>query len=108
MDVVLAHRDFWFQSRIGRKVFRNNTFCCENCDRVYREGLIISDEMHADYLMEMEAQYCYEGIPLKYFDTRWEALEFEKLPENKIILDNYRDEKPERDKKYNSIRKSFA
>lgn len=74
----LSEREKWFAARIGQRLYRPNTNCCEFCTKVYEEGIIVTDEYHANYLAEMEAAYSHDGIPIQYFDTREEALEFEK------------------------------
>lgn len=59
----------WFTDRIGKRIFRDANACsCEFCKSVETIGLIVKDEMHADYLtsIEMEA-----GIT--YFDTKEEC-----------------------------------
>jgi len=64
----------WFLDRIGKKIYRNNTYCCEHCYKVYKEGLLLADEMHANYVYD-----CYsEDRYLMYFDTRAEALSYER------------------------------
>jgi hypothetical protein len=66
-------RKQWFIDRIGKRVFRNDTQCCEHCDKVYKEGLVISDESHAYHLYDCECE-----MDVKYFDTKDEVTEFEK------------------------------
>ena len=79
MSVKISDREQWFLDRIGKTVWRNRTSCkCHVCDRVYKEGLHISEEMHAYYLCDMEAAANAEGVPLKYFDTKEERDQFEK------------------------------
>ncbi len=73
-------REKWFQDRIGKRVFRNNTFCCEHCQDIFDNGLIIADKQHADYLRDCEAEWTIEGTPLNYFDTKKEAMEFNNSP----------------------------
>lgn len=69
----------WFIDRIGKRVYRNKTSCeCQPCAEVYANGLIINDELHADYLCDLEGLSNYEGRPLGYFDTIEERDEFEK------------------------------
>jgi len=71
-------RQKWFIDRIGKIVYRNKTSCrCETCDKVYKNGLIISDENHAIYLHDNECCYNSENTPLKYFDTIEERDKFE-------------------------------
>ena len=74
-----SEREQWFIDRIGKRVFRNKTSCkCEICGNVYEQGLTISDKNHAMYLSEMEFEYTKDGTPIKYFDTKQEALDFEQ------------------------------
>jgi hypothetical protein len=75
----MTERERWFIEHIGLRVFRQNTNCCEICQRIYEEGLIIQDETHAIYLAEMEIMYNRDGNPLKYFESKADALEFELL-----------------------------
>lgn len=74
LDLKLKKRDLWFKSRIGKRVFRNDTYCCSHCDEVYKNGIIIDNEMHAEYLRDTEAEFSADGFPLKYFDSNWEVL----------------------------------
>lgn len=54
----------WFTQRIGKKVYRKHNFCkCSGCLNVWENGLIIIDEMHADYLFACESE-----MNLNYFD----------------------------------------
>jgi hypothetical protein len=76
---MIPNREQWFLDRIGKRVFRNKTSCnCDICKDVYEKGLIISDEMHANYLYTCECEYTAEGSPLRYFDTIQERDEFER------------------------------
>jgi hypothetical protein len=68
----------WFIDRIGKRVFRNvNTCSCGVCKSVYENGVVISDSRHADYIWLCEGDSTAEGFPLRYFDTKKEALEFD-------------------------------
>jgi len=71
-------RKQWFIDRIGKKVYRNKTCTCATCERIYKEGLTITDKMHADYVFDCECIYNIEKNPLKYFDTIEERDAFEK------------------------------
>ena len=72
-------RKQWFIDRIGKRVYRNKTSCdCATCERIYTDGIIISDSTHADYIFDCECIYNAEGNPLKYFDTLEERNVFEK------------------------------
>lgn len=76
-------REQWFIDRIGKRVFRNNTFCCDACTEVYHQGLIVADKDHASYIQACEAEFSAAGDELRYFDTKEEVLEFEsKLPKD--------------------------
>ena len=61
----MSKKDFqWFKDRIGKKVYRKHNFCsCNVCLRVWENGLIIHDEMHADYLYAIEME-----TDVNYFD----------------------------------------
>ncbi len=53
----------WFKDRIGTRIFRLNNKCdCEVCKSVYVNGLIVEDELHAQYLYDCqnEMQLIYE------------------------------------------------
>lgn len=77
-------RHQWFRDRIGKRVFRNHHQCCEHCEEVYKNGLVIFDDMHATYLHDIEVEFTAEGNSTHYFDTRKEMLEYEsKLNEEK-------------------------
>jgi len=67
----------WFKSKVGQRLYRNNTGCCKHCQDVFRDGLIVHDELHAFYLFDMEMTYQYEGHPLMYFETKQQALNFD-------------------------------
>ena len=72
-------RKQWFLSRIGKRVFRNETSCtCNICKHVSQCGLVISDESHAIYLLDCECEYTNEGHPLRYFDTKEKVEQFIK------------------------------
>ena len=77
-------RQKWFMDRIGKRVYRNHHDCCEVCEEIYKNGLIISDATHATYLHDVESEFTAEGNPTHYFDTREEMLEYEKGLANKL------------------------
>lgn len=74
----LSEREQWFFDRIGKRVFRPNTHCCDICTNAYNNGLLINDENHATYLSDIEGEYQHDKYPMKYFDTKEEMLEYEK------------------------------
>jgi hypothetical protein len=80
MQRELTEREKWLIERIGKVVYRPDTKCpCEVCKHVYENGLIVADRNHALYLYDMEVMYTIEAkIPMQYFDTRQEAIDFEK------------------------------
>lgn len=54
----------WFIARIGKRVYRTKSSCpCRICALVGVRGLIISSEMHADYLFTIQNE-----TELTYFD----------------------------------------
>lgn len=46
----MFHTKKWFINRIGKRIFRDWFKCCKHCDEVAENGLIVSDEQHADYI----------------------------------------------------------
>jgi len=73
-------RKKWFLERIGKRVFRNSNECtCVACSHIYENGLIIANPDEAKYLHDIESDYTAEGHPLRYFDTKEEVIEFEKV-----------------------------
>lgn len=78
MNKPINDRRQWFIDRIGKRIFRNKTSCkCEVCNNGYTDGVFISDEMHAEYLFSVEAEFNIEKTKLKYFDTKEEADAYE-------------------------------
>lgn len=83
MQRELTEREKWLIERIGRVVYRPETSCnCGTCKNTYQNGLIIADKNHALYIYEMELEYTADGIPMQYFDTRQEAIDFENENKN--------------------------
>ena len=75
---MMEERNQWFIDRIGKRIYRNKTSCpCCVCETNYKDGLIISDEKHADYIYCCECEYTAEGHKLKYFDTIKERDDYE-------------------------------
>lgn len=86
MSRELSPREEWLLLRVGKIVYRPQTSCpCPICRDVYEKGVLITDEWHATHLADWETLYSLEDIPMQYFDTREEAIEFEKNnpPKNK-------------------------
>lgn len=70
----MKNRKQWFLDRIGKKVYRNSNGCdCDICKSVKKNGLVIEDEMHANYLYDVECEFNAEGHPLKYTDINDES-----------------------------------
>ena len=45
------HTQKWFINRINKRVFRDKTSCpCHTCEEIFKEGLIIGNATHADYI----------------------------------------------------------
>ena len=58
------HSKQWFIDRIGQRVYRTDASCsCEVCKKIGEVGLIISDDLHAQYLYD-----CQNELNLYYFD----------------------------------------
>ena len=59
----------WFIERIGQKIYRDKLpACCETCERVESEGLIIGNEQHARLLADLDANLGAEGQFCNYRD----------------------------------------
>jgi hypothetical protein len=56
----------WFIDRIGKRVFRDSVTCtCTVCTHVEKEGLIINDKEHADYLFNVQLD-----MGIHYYDKK--------------------------------------
>lgn len=61
------HSKIWFKNRIGKRIYREPTKCkCKDCDDVVKNGIVIIDENHAEYLYEihndLRFEYYYKPI----------------------------------------------
>lgn len=80
----MNERKRWFIDRIELRVYRNNTHCqyeeviCKMCLDIYNNGIVILDDMHANYLFMLESEMTREGTPLRYFDTIEERDKYEQ------------------------------
>lgn len=55
----------WFINRIGKRIYRDDDNCsCTTCNEVVKNGLIVIDKNHAEYLFMVNS----EGI--EYRDTK--------------------------------------
>jgi hypothetical protein len=62
------HNKQWFINRIGKRIYRKKNLCdCNECVNVHSNGLVIIDEMHADYLY-----HCQLEMGLIYDDKKIE------------------------------------
>ena len=61
----------WFIKNIGQRIYRDKTSCnCRNCEDVYKNGLVIRDKNHAEYLYTIQCDFKAEGVKLNYRDER--------------------------------------
>lgn len=66
----------WFVERIGKRIYRDSQClkdkeqCCETCKDVFENGLVVADEMHADYLACVDSDFGAEGIMSNYRDEK--------------------------------------
>lgn len=55
----------WFKKRQGKRIYRDKGTCnCKDCQEVVKNGLIITNEWHAEYLYDNQ---CEQG--LKYYEN---------------------------------------
>jgi hypothetical protein len=60
----------WFIWRVGKRIYRNHFECCSKCNDVAKNGLVIMDILHAQYLYDTQSDFGAEGIILNYRDRR--------------------------------------
>lgn len=71
----------WFMKRIGKRIYSDDIKCCSQCRTIvllscrlnhknYKNGLIVSDERHADYLSMIDHHFAFEGIYFNYRDKK--------------------------------------
>ena len=74
MKNLYNERKKWFLDRIGKKVYRDKSFCdCDVCKRVEKEGVVIHDDNHAIYLLDIESMSndpSESNHPIKYRDEK--------------------------------------
>ena len=74
MESIYDKRRQWFLDRVGKIVYRDKSFCdCEICERVEKEGILISSDSHALYLLDIESisnDPNESNHPIKYRDER--------------------------------------
>lgn len=75
---MISERQAWFRRMINKRLWRNNYCPCEMCKDTYENGILITNQNHADYCYDNECDYAADGHPLKYFETKEQRDEFEK------------------------------
>lgn len=56
-----------FISAVGLRVFRDNSLClCPSCEDVFKNGIVVKDEQHAQYLFDIQNEFAAEGIHLNF------------------------------------------
>lgn len=66
----------WFIERIGKRIYRdtqclkNEEDCCTTCKDVSKNGLVVADVLHAEYLSSIDADFAVEGIYSNYRDIK--------------------------------------
>jgi hypothetical protein len=61
----------WFKKRIGQRIYRDSAECpCHACQDAVKDGLIITDEVHAEYLYDIQNEFANDGYMLNYRDEK--------------------------------------
>lgn len=61
----------WFLDRIGKRIYRDKLSCdCDTCNNNEAHGLIVCDELHANYLSMIDHDYALEGTYCNYRDKQ--------------------------------------
>jgi hypothetical protein len=72
------NRSEWFKNLIGKKVYRSSGSCkCNECVSLYKNGMIIVDETHAEVLAETESLKPVNRLPVRFFKTKVERDKYE-------------------------------
>ena len=51
----MKHTLRWFKNHIGKRIYRDAVSCqCQTCTKVTKEGLIVRDDGHAEYLYNVQ------------------------------------------------------
>lgn len=78
---MITDREKWFSERVGKTLYRTQNGCkCNICVNTYQNGLLIEDELHASYLVEIERE-----LKCTYFDTASERDAAEKQKQSKNV-----------------------
>lgn len=61
----------WFLDRVGKRIYRDDTSCtCGTCKKNNKDGLIVNDEQHAEYLHTIQNDFAFENKFLNYRDEK--------------------------------------
>jgi hypothetical protein len=61
----------FFLARIGKRIYRDKVSnCCTACTDIENNGLIVSDEAHAEYLAMIDADMACENVFMNYRDVQ--------------------------------------
>lgn len=61
----------WFMDRVGKRIYRDESDCpCIHCRTTAKEGLIVIDKIHAEYLYDTQNDFGAEGLELNYRDEK--------------------------------------
>jgi len=67
----MAHNLKWFTNRIGKRIFRDDDGCgCNFCNDVVKNGLIVFNESHAQYLAMIDNDFEACGVKMNYRDRK--------------------------------------
>ena len=66
----IFHTKRWFLNRVGKRIYRDWRKCCAVCDEVAKNGLIIHNKQHAEYLYMCQNDFAVEKIYLNYRDKK--------------------------------------
>lgn len=56
-----------FEGAIGKTIYRDSNGCpCPDCKYIEANGLVVRDELHAEYLSGIQEEYLFDGIKLNY------------------------------------------
>ena len=66
LETAYKKRKQWFINRIGKRIYRPPLRCdCQHCIDGHINGILISDETHADYLHS-----CENELGIRYNDNK--------------------------------------
>jgi len=60
----------WFNSKIGKKIFRDYYKCCATCDEIFENGLLVKSKEHAEVLYNTQNDFEAEGRVMNYRDKK--------------------------------------